>query len=174
MNQVPEVLSPGWRRIGLGGGCHWCTEGVFVSLRGVERVEQGWIASEAPQDAFSEAVIVHYDPTVVAVADLIAVHLETHAATKNHGLRHRYRSAVYYFSAEEAERYRSILTDLAATYTEPLVTTVLPFRSFKPSLPEHLDYYRTDPDRPFCQRYITPKLNQLRRTSGHLLREADD
>ncbi|MEM9931586.1 MAG: peptide-methionine (S)-S-oxide reductase, partial [Bacteroidota bacterium] len=150
-------------------GCHWCTEGVFVSLRGVDRVEQGWVASEPPHDAFSEAVIVHYDPAVITAENLIAVHLETHAATKDHGLRHRYRSAVYAFTAADEVQFRTILERLAADFSEPLVTKVYPFVSFKPSLPEHQDYYRTDPERPFCKRFISPKLRALRKRRPALL-----
>jgi len=156
-------------RIGFGGGCHWCTEGVFVSLRGVDRVEQGWIASEPPHEAFSEAVIVHYDPAVISAEDLIAVHLETHAATKDHGLRHRYRSAVYTFTSEDEVRFRTILEQFAENFSAPLVTKVHPFVSFKPSLPEHQDYYRTAPERPFCKRFIAPKLQQLRWQRPELL-----
>jgi peptide-methionine (S)-S-oxide reductase len=144
------------QRIALGGGCHWCTEGVFVSLRGITRVEQGWVSSDPPNDAFSEAVIVHYDPTIISAEDLIAVHLETHAATKEHGLRHRYRSAVYAFSHEEERQFITILINLANEFSDPLVTKVYPFVDFKPSLPEHQEYYRTDPDRPFCVRCIGP------------------
>jgi len=157
------------QKIALGGGCHWCTEGVFVSLRGVARVEQGWVRSLPPQEAFSEAVIVHYDPKIISEEDLIAVHLETHAATKNHGLRHRYRSAIYYFAAGEAAIFQEILNGLAKDYSEPIITQVLPFADFKPSLPEHQDYYRKDPDKPFCQRFIAPKLKALREKRPGLL-----
>jgi peptide-methionine (S)-S-oxide reductase len=156
-------------KIALGGGCHWCTEGVFVSLRGVARVEQGWVSSTPPHDAFSEAVIVHYDPSLVSAEDLIGVHLETHAATKTHGLRHRYRSAVYAFSPEDGLLFNGILEQLAVDFDEPLVTGIYPFVGFKPSLPEHQDYYRTDPDRPFCQRFIAPKLAALKKSRPDLL-----
>ena len=158
------------QRIALGGGCHWCTEGVFVSLRGVARVEQGWVASAPPNDAFSEAVIVHYDPAIISAEDLIAVHLETHAATKAHGLRHRYRSAVYAFSTKDERQFSAILSNLAKDFTDPLVTRVFPFVDFKPSLPEHQDYYRTDPERPFCVRFIAPKLKALRERRPSLLK----
>ena len=40
-------------QIGLGGGCHWCTEGVFQALRGVTQVDQGFIQSEPPADTWS-------------------------------------------------------------------------------------------------------------------------
>jgi len=150
-------------KIALGGGCHWCTEGVFVSLKGVARVEQGWVASQPPHDAFSEAVIVHYDPDIVSAETLIEVHLATHAATKDHGLRHRYRSAVYAFLPADEARFTDILMRLAEGFDEPLVTRVYPYAAFKPSPPEHQDYYRTDPERPFCVRFIRPKLAGLRR-----------
>ncbi|TXF91086.1 peptide methionine sulfoxide reductase [Neolewinella aurantiaca] len=162
-------MSDNLQKIALGGGCHWCTEGVFVSLRGVVRVEQGWVSAPPPHDAFSEAVIVHYDPKRVSAEDLIGVHLETHSATKDHGLRHRYRSAVYAFSPEDELRFKAVLTQLSVNFTEPLITGVYPFVDFRPSLPEHQDYYRTDPERPFCVRFIAPKLEALRASRPDLL-----
>ena len=42
-------------KVGLGGGCHWCTEAVFEALRGVVQVKQGFIRAAPPHDAFSEA-----------------------------------------------------------------------------------------------------------------------
>lgn len=156
-------------KIALGGGCHWCTEGVFVSLIGVDKVEQGWVASTPPHDAFSEAVIVHYVPRIISAEDLITVHLETHASTKTHSLRHKYRSAVYSFSSEDQEAFTVVLNQLAEAFPEPVFTEVLPFVAFKASLPEHQDYYRTDPERPFCKRFITPKLNALRQRRPELL-----
>ncbi|MEM1359775.1 MAG: peptide-methionine (S)-S-oxide reductase [Bacteroidota bacterium] len=157
------------RKIALGGGCHWCTEGVFVSLVGVTKVEQGWVSSKPPCDAFSEAVIVHYDPKLITTEDLISVHLETHASTKAHDLRHKYRSAVYAFSRADEETFTKILDRLAKELSEPIVTKIYPFVAFKPSLPEHQDYYRTDPERPFCQRFISPKLAKLRQQRPELL-----
>lgn len=159
---------PQRERIGLGGGCHWCTEGIFVSLAGVKRVEQGWIASLPPHEQPSEAVIVHFDPEAITVAELLAVHLETHAATSDHSLRGKYRSAVYYFDPLVVTRYRAVLRELQAEYGDPLQTLLLPFASFTSSLPEHLDYYRSDPQRPFCRRYITPKLDALRQRRPEL------
>ncbi|MTB51434.1 peptide methionine sulfoxide reductase [Lewinella sp. W8] len=160
-----------FEKIGLGGGCHWCTEGVFVSLRGVEKVDQGWIAGSAPHDTFSEAVIVHFDPAVISAEDLIAVHLETHASTVNHGLRHRYRSAIYAFSDQDRVRFGGILDDLRTGFSAPLVTEVVMFDHFRASPPEYQDYYRTDPNRPFCQNYISPKLRALRRRRPEVLSE---
>ena len=157
-------------RIALGGGCHWCTEGVFVSVHGVVRVEQGWVASTTPpDDVLSEAVIVHYDPSVLALEVVIDIHLDTHASTKNHTRRHTYRSAVYWFAEEPPSDDEQRCRDHVAQRRPAVVTQVLPFASFQPSLPEHQDYYRTDPHRPFCRTYITPKLDALRQSRPAVL-----
>jgi peptide-methionine (S)-S-oxide reductase len=121
-----------------------------------------------PYEAPSEAVIAHYDPEAISETELIAVHLQTHSATGAHALRARYRSAVYAFSEKQAVRYRAVLAGLSADYGDRLLTRVLPFAGFTPSLPEHQDYYRSDPERPFCRRYIAPKLRRLRRDRPEL------
>lgn len=158
-------------KLAFGGGCHWCTEAVFDQLRGVDKVEQGWVRSIPPNDDFSEAVIVHFDPDQMAVSSLIGVHLHTHAATADHQLRGRYRSAVYYFSEDQAETCRMAVNYWQADFPQPLLTEILPFSSFRTSLPEHLNYYASDPERPFCQRYIRPKLEKLEKRFAELLRE---
>ena len=62
-------------QIGFGGGCHWCTEGVFQSLLGVENVQQGWISSLGEYSEYSEAVIVSFNEEVIALEELIKIHL---------------------------------------------------------------------------------------------------
>ena len=55
-------------KAGFGGGCHWCTEGVFQALRGVAQVDQGFLKSDAPADTWSEGVVVTFDPSVIPLA----------------------------------------------------------------------------------------------------------
>jgi peptide-methionine (S)-S-oxide reductase len=160
-------------RIGFGGGCHWCTEAVFLSLKGVQEVEQGWIASQPPDDAFSEAVIVTYDPAIITLTDLILIHLYTHASTSNHSMRHKYRSAVYWFDAEEEAVIKAIIRNLQSHFSEPLITQVLPFAAFKTPLPGHLNYYYNNPGKPFCTVYIRPKLELLKTQFAPLTRPAE-
>jgi peptide-methionine (S)-S-oxide reductase len=148
-------------KIGLGGGCHWCTEAVFQSVAGVEKVEQGYIASEAPAQEFSEAVIVHYLPKKVNLERLLEKHLHTHNSTSNHSFRKKYRSAVYCFSAEDELEAKKVLSRLQKQFEEKLVTQVMPFRKFEASRESIQDYYQKNPDAPFCKKYIEPKLKML-------------
>ena len=126
------------------------------------RVEQGWIASLAPHAEPSEAVIVHFDPAIVTLEALLEVHLRTHSAFTAHAFRGKYRSAVYYFSEAQRKRSESWLNELGRACEQSPLTLVLPFGEFTASPPVYRDYYRTDPDRPFCRRYITPKVARLR------------
>jgi len=142
---------------------------MFLSLKGVLRVEQGWIASQPPYEAFSEAVMVTYDPEVIALEDLIAIHLHTHASTSNHSMRSKYRSAVYWFDAEEETMIKAIIDNLQSQFDKPVITEVLPFVSFKPSLPSYRNYYYSNPDKPFCIVYIHPKLQLLKTRFTHLV-----
>ncbi len=167
---IPSVNTNPLHLIGLGGGCHWCTEAVFQALRGVERVEQGWIAAPAPDDAFSEAVRVHFDPAVIQLAELIEVHLHTHASRSDHSMRGKYRSAIYAMDELQAAEASACLAALAAGLSPPPVTRVLRFRDFRPSREAITCYYEKDPARAFCRDYIEPKLAVLRQRFPHLLK----
>jgi peptide-methionine (S)-S-oxide reductase len=148
-------------KIGLGGGCHWCTEGVFESLLGVSKVNQGWIASSGKDSDFSEAVEVYFDPAVISLSDLIEIHLYTHASRSNHSMRSKYRSAIYAYDDEQYTQAADIVDALRADFDEAVITQVYPFRSFRRNKIELTDYFYSAPDRPFCQSYIQPKLNLL-------------
>ena len=161
LNEKNEDFLTGFNRIGFGGGCHWCTEAVFQALRGVFKVEQGFIRSVSPDHAYSEAVVVTFDPEVISLSELIEIHLHTHASTTEHHLRNKYRSAVYAFSPEQEEEAQKILSELQTDFSEPIVTRTIPFKGFKPSENRYQNYYRKHSDQPFCERYINPKLERL-------------
>ena len=148
-------------KIGLGGGCHWCTEAVFLSLLGVIDVRQGWIASEGEAFAFSEAVIVEFDPVKIPLEILIEIHLNTHKSTSNHSMRKKYRSAVYYFEKEQNQRIQTILEELQSKFDQQLITQILPYAGFKPSGDDMVNYYYKNPKKPFCDTFIKPKLRLL-------------
>ncbi|MEM9648734.1 MAG: peptide-methionine (S)-S-oxide reductase [Bacteroidota bacterium] len=148
-------------KIGLGGGCHWCTEAVYQSLLGVVRVEQGFIAPSAIPNSYSEAIIVHYDNRVISLKDLVDIHLHTHASTSNHSFREKYRSAVYVFDQKDFERVNHFLRESQIDFEENLVTKSYHFGAFKPSLDKFVDYFYKNPEKPFCKTHISPKLQVL-------------
>lgn len=148
-------------KIALGGGCHWCTEAVFQSLVGVENVEQGYVASEGEYHTFSEAVIVHFNAELISLNTLIEIHLHTHKSTSNHSMREKYRSAVYTFSEEQKMSVEKIIDELQIEFDSKIVTKVYPFSKFKASREAIQNYYEKNPNKPFCETFINPKLMLL-------------
>lgn len=147
--------------INFGGSCHWCTEAVFASLKGVEHVSQGWIASSDAIEKFSEAVIVKFDPSLISLEVLIAVHLHTHSSTSLHSMRSKYRSAVYCMSQDQEKASSQIISNLQSEFSKPIITEVVPFGAFKLNKEEYLNYYFSDPSKPFCENVVNPKLKEL-------------
>ncbi len=148
-------------KVGLGGSCHWCTEAIFQSLKGVLHVSQGWIASDDHPARFSEAVVVEFDAVRISLPTLIEIHLHTHSCTSNHAMRSKYRSAIYTFSDEQFSCANQAIDKLQTDFDQSIITEVIPFGRFKLNDEKYLGYYSKDPDKPFCKTFIKPKLKIL-------------
>jgi peptide-methionine (S)-S-oxide reductase len=148
-------------KIGFGGGCHWCTEGVFLSLKGVSNVEQGWISSNGENNAFSEGVIIRFNPEIISLEDLIEIHLHTHSCTSNHSMRTKYRSAVYSFSEGDLAEVERIIRSFQGYFDERIITQSIHLVEFKENKEEYLNYFYSRPEAQFCKSYIHPKLRLL-------------
>lgn len=148
-------------KVGFGGGCHWCTEAVFQSLIGVEKVEQGWISSFDENTSYSEAVVVHFDSQRIDLKTLISIHLQTHSSTSNHVKRNKYRSAVYAFNVEQQDRVKSLLTNLQSEFPKQIITQSLMFSDFRENEKRYQNYYEKNSSNQFCTTYIEPKLKKI-------------
>ncbi|GAA4888754.1 peptide-methionine (S)-S-oxide reductase MsrA [Flaviramulus aquimarinus] len=151
----------GLQKIALGGGCHWCTEAVFQSLMGVTKVEQGYVASTNENSTFSEAVIVHYNSKDISLKTLIEVHLHTHKSMSKHSMRDKYRSAIYTFSDIQKREAEELIETFQKVFNHKLITSVLPFKTFRASRQDITNYYYKNPKKPFCESFINPKLKIL-------------
>jgi len=157
---VRETIVKQTSKVAFGGGCHWCTEAVFQSLKGVVKVEQGFVASINEHANFSEAVIVSFN-TDISLKTLIEIHLRTHKSTSNHSMRKKYRSAVYTFSKAQELGSEKIINNFQKEFDKQIITKVYPFHSFKASNEAFQNYYQKNPKKPFCETFINPKLKLL-------------
>jgi peptide-methionine (S)-S-oxide reductase len=76
-------------------------------------------------------------------------------------MRAKYRSAIYYFTKEQKEKSAHILAALQINFKEKIITQILPFKKFKPSIEASQNYYIKNAEKPFCQKYIRPKLDLI-------------
>lgn len=148
-------------KIAFGGGCHWCTEAVFQSLKGVVEVEQGYVASTNENSSFSEAVIVHFNRKCITLKTLIEIHLLTHNSKSNHSMRKKYRSAIYTFHESQFLIVEDLMRKFQKKFNGELITEVLPFNDFEQSRAQITNYYFKNPKKPFCETFIDPKLKLL-------------
>lgn len=162
-NQPLDTSGSNTSVIGIGGSCHWCTEAIFSSLKGVTQVQQGWIETAEDPENFSEAILISFNPEIISLNKLIEIHLHTHSSTAMHSMRKKYRSAVYTFDDSQGKLARFIIKELQQDFAEPIITKVEGFGTFKLNKPEYLNYCFADPDKPFCQNIVNPKLKQLLR-----------
>jgi peptide-methionine (S)-S-oxide reductase len=132
-------------KIGLGGGCHWCTEGVFESLIGIKALKQGWITSIDDNAELFEAIEVYFVQSIISLQTLIEIHLHTHASTANHSMRQKYRSAIYTYNDSQNQQVNSALDTLQSDFDKPIITQVLPFYSFEANKDELLNYLYKSP-----------------------------
>jgi peptide-methionine (S)-S-oxide reductase len=173
----------------FGGGCFWCTEAVFKLMKGVSAVMPGYAggsAAEANYYAVStgktghvEVVAVEYDPVQVNYSDLLLVFFGSHDPTtinrQGNDVGPQYRSVIFYTTPEQRVAAEQFINEInnSATTGAKIVTTVEPLDKFYPAESYHQDYLANNPDNPYCQLVINPKLEKVQKQYANLLKTLD-
>jgi peptide-methionine (S)-S-oxide reductase len=161
------------------GGCFWCTEAVFLQLKGVKSVVSGYIGGRLKNPTYeqvcsgatghAEAIQIKYDPSMVSYDDLLEIFWSTHDPTtlnrQGNDVGTQYRSAVFYHSEAQkslAESYMKKL-DEAKAFNSPIVTTLEPAGTFYPAEKYHQDYFNRNPNQGYCSVMIRPKVEKVRK-----------
>ncbi len=170
-NQNQEVAT-------LAGGCFWCLEAVFKDLRGVERVESGYMGGEVSNPTYkqvcagttghAEVVQVTFDPREVSFKEILEVFFTIHDPTtlNRQGADRgtQYRSAIFYHSPEQQRVAGEVIGELNAAkiWNAPIVTEVAPLAEFYKAEDYHQDYFENNPAQPYCQMVVAPKVAKFR------------
>lgn len=178
VNNMDETINEkGMELATFGSGCFWCTEAVFIRLKGVSKVVSGYSGGQVKNPTYkevcsgttghAEVVQITYDPKVVSYAELLEVFWKTHDPTtlNRQGADEgtQYRSVVFYHTAaqkEEAEKYKKLL-DASGSWSDPIVTEISAFTTFYPAEDYHQDYYQLNGRQPYCVFVIKPKLEKF-------------
>ena len=161
------------------GGCFWCTEAVFLDIKGVEKVVSGYIGGSTKNPTYAaictgttghaEAIQITFNPAEVAYEDLLEIFFATHDPTtlnrQGADVGTQYRSEVFYHSLEQkekAENYISLIEN-EKLYDKKVVTKVSSATVFYPAEEYHQNYYNQNSSQGYCQMVIAPKLEKLRK-----------
>ena len=161
------------------GGCFWCTEAIFLEIKGVKKVVSGYIGGTTLNPTYSEictgttghaeAIQITFDPSEVGFEDLLEVFFGTHDPTtlnrQGADVGTQYRSAIFYHSEDQMKKAQNYITLIAKEklYDREIVTKVSPATKFYAAEDYHQNYYNQNASQGYCQMVIAPKLEKLRK-----------
>jgi peptide-methionine (S)-S-oxide reductase len=168
----------------LGGGCFWCTESVYVQVRGVLDVESGYCNGQLPnpnyemvctgESGYCEVVKLVYDPTQVSTRELLEIFFVIHDPTtlnrQGNDSGTQYRSGIYFTTPEQQSAAREVMAEMAASgvYSRPIVTELAPVDNYWAAEAYHQDFFERNPHQGYCMAVAAPKVAKFRKTFARL------
>lgn len=163
----------------VGGGCFWCLEPLFTSLRGIQRSVSGYAGGHVPNPTYdqvcdkrtghAEVVQLSFDPDQISYADILRVFFTMHDPTtrdrQGNDVGPQYRSIVLTHSPEQERTARDVMAEIATEGVWPgqITTEIKPLETFYAAEAEHQDYYNRNPWNGYCNAVIPPKVSKLRK-----------
>lgn len=163
--------------ITLGAGCYWCVEAAFAQLDGVISAVSGFSGGHVVSPTYeevctgntghAEVVQVKYDKTKTSLEEILRVFFTVHDPTtlnrQGEDVGTQYRSAIYFHTPEQERVARETIAALndAQVYANRIVTEVTPYDTFYSAPGYHQDYYNNNPNQPYCQLVVRPKLDKF-------------
>jgi len=161
----------------FGGGCFWCIEVFFQRLKGVESVVSGYQGGSMPNPTYrdvtsgrsghAEVVQITFDPDIIRYKDLLTVFFAIHDPTtlnrQGADVGTQYRSVIFTYSDAQLRTARAKIEELTREniFDQPIVTQVQDAPRFYPAEDYHQDYFNRNPNVPYCQIVIAPKLRKI-------------
>lgn len=170
----------------FGGGCFWCTETIFLKLRGVISVTSGYaggivenpnyyeVAEGTTQHA--EVIKVVYDPETITFRSLLSVFFAVHNPTslnrQGNDVGTQYRSVIMFTNEKQKKESLEAIQKIndSKEFESPVVTEVIPLKKFFTAEEYHQNYYQKNSDQPYCTFIIAPKLEKLQQKFINLLK----
>ena len=159
----------------LGGGCFWCVEALYESLEGVTTVESGYTGGSVPNPTYeaicggrtghAEVVRINFHPETISLEEIFDFFWKAHDPTtlnrQGADVGTQYRSAIFTNSPEQEAAAKASLKKAQATLADPIVTEISPLGIYYPAEKYHQDYFRNNPNAPYCRFVIAPKMKKL-------------
>lgn len=168
----------------IANGCFWCTEAIFQQLKGVDSVIPGYSGGSRKNPSYeqvstgvsghAEAIQIKFDPNVISFETLLDVFFHTHNPTtlnrQGADVGTQYRSAIFYHDEKQKKTAQTVLDNIKkeGIYSDPIVTEITKFNEFYPAENYHKDYYKKNPNAPYCKFVIEPKLEKFWKKYKHL------
>lgn len=171
----------------LAGGCFWCTEAVYLRVKGVKSVKPGYTGGTLANPTYkqvcsgytghAEAVQIQFDPDVITYKQLLEIFFYTHDPTtlnrQGADVGTQYRSAVFFHNDEQKEAAQAMIDALnrSGDFDAPIVTTLEKFEKYYVAEVDHHNYFELNPGNSYCQFVVGPKVTKFEKRFKHLLKK---
>ena len=159
----------------FGGGCFWCMEAEFQKLAGIKSLTNGFSGGRTENPTYeqvcsgttghAEVIQIGYDPTKVSYERLLQAFWIAHDPTTSNrqGADEgtQYRSIILYRNEAEKLAAEKSKAEAQKNFSSPIVTEFASFKKFYPADEHHQNYFNTNPNQPYCQVVIKPKLEKF-------------
>lgn len=160
----------------LGGGCFWCVEIMYQDLQGVLKVESGYSGGRSVNPTYqeictgrsghAEVIQVTFDPSLLSYREILDVFFTIHDPTtlnrQGNDRGTQYRSVIYYHSEDQKIIARESKIAAQALWESPIVTEISLLENFYPAESYHQNYFKDNPNQPYCSIVIAPKVRKFR------------
>ncbi|MDO9164514.1 MAG: peptide-methionine (S)-S-oxide reductase MsrA [Rhodoferax sp.] len=179
-------MSDSLQTITLGGGCFWCTEAVYVNVRGVMDVESGYSNGHTVRPSYeqvctgttghNEVVKLVFDPGQISLREVLEIFFVIHDPTtlnrQGNDSGTQYRSGIYFSTPEQEAVAKDLIQEMAdsGVYSRPIVTEVLPLANYWPAEDYHQDFFEKNPGQGYCVAVAAPKVAKFRKTFARLVK----
>jgi peptide-methionine (S)-S-oxide reductase len=171
--------SENWSIATFGAGCFWCTEAVFLNVKGVTKVVSGYAGGKVKNPSYreicsgmtghAEVTQISYDASQLSFEELLEVFWNTHDPTtlNKQGADEgtQYRSVVFYHDdaqRQSAENYKKQL-GASNVFKSPIVTEISPLTDYYPAEDYHQNYFELNPNQSYCQYVVRPKVEKFKK-----------
>jgi len=170
----------------LGGGCFWCIESALLQVKGIEKVQSGYTGGDTENPTYklvctgttghAEVAQLTYNPEVISYRQILEIFFTLHDPTQlnrqGNDVGTQYRSSIFYHDDEQKHEAEQVIKELEEddAFADPIVTEVSPLETFWAAEDYHENYFNRNPENPYCQAVISPKLAKFRKTFSSLLK----
>ena len=164
----------------LAGGCFWCIESAFNSLKGIESAISGYMGGETNNPTYesvcagntghAEVVQLTFDPTVISYREILEIFFSLHNPTElnrqGNDIGTQYRSAIFCHDDQQMNLANNIIDEINQDkiWTLPVVTEVTTISHFYTGELYHQNYFNRNPENQYCQAVVSPKLAKFKKT----------
>lgn len=121
----------------------------------------------------AEVVKIEFDEKVISYSTLLQIFFELHDPTQlnrqGNDVGTQYRSVIFYLDDVQKLASLKMLASQQVLFADKIVTELSPATLFYSAETYHQDYYRDNPNQPYCSIMIGPKLAKFSANYATLL-----